>query len=227
MSIDFVKALKAPASIEGWGLKLLIGGIIYLVPILNFVTMGYFVEYLVNFMNGKEELPGGSSDNMKTNFITGAKMIVGCLLLGIISFIIVFVISLLVAKLKFVGLIILLLIEIALIFTALFLTMSFAVDKKILSMIDFKRAMMIIKGNSDTLYFILYTLLLFVIYLAIFLALAISKFGIILTPFFSFAMGISMYNLMGQYIQKSNYLAEIKAQDNQEVQNTSDEQNNQ
>ena len=43
MSIDFVKALKAPASIEGWGLKLLIGGIIYLVPILNFVTMGYFV----------------------------------------------------------------------------------------------------------------------------------------------------------------------------------------
>ena len=227
MSIDFVKALKAPASIEGWGLKLLIGGIIYLVPILNFVTMGYFVEYLVNFMNGKEELPGGSSDNMKTNFITGAKMIVGCLLLGIISFIIVFVISLLVAKLKFVGLIILLLIEIALIFTALFLTMSFAVDKKILSMIDFKRAMMIIKGNSDTLYFILYTLLLFVIYLAIFLALAISKFGIILTPFFSFAMGISMYNLMGQYIQKSNYLAEIKAQDNQDVQNTSDEQNNQ
>ena len=227
MSIDFVKALKAPASIEGWGLKLLIGGIIYLVPILNFVTMGYFVEYLVNFMNGKEELPGGSSDNMKTNFITGAKMIVGCLLLGIISFIIVFVISLLVAKLKIVGLIILLLIEIALIFTALFLTMSFAVDKKILSMIDFKRAMMIIKGNSDTLYFILYTLLLFVIYLAIFLALAISKFGIILTPFFSFAMGISMYNLMGQYIQKSNYLAEIKAQDNQEVQNTSDEQNNQ
>ena len=178
-------------------------------------------------MNGKEELPGGSSDNMKTNFITGAKMIVGCLLLGIISFIIVFVISLLVAKLKIVGLIILLLIEIALIFTALFLTMSFAVDKKILSMIDFKRAMMIIKGNSDTLYFILYTLLLFVIYLAIFLALAISKFGIILTPFFSFAMGISMYNLMGQYIQKSNYLAEIKAQDNQDVQNTSDEQNNQ
>ena len=227
MSIDFVKALKAPASIEGWGVKLLIGGIIYLVPILNFVTMGYFVEYLVNFMNGKEELPGGSSDNMKTNFITGAKMIVGCLLLGIISFIIVFVISLLVAKLKFVGLIILLLIEIALIFTALFLTMSFAVDKKILSMIDFKRAMMIIKGNSDTLYFILYTLLLFVIYLAIFLALAISKFGIILTPFFSFAMGISMYNLMGQYIQKSNYLAEIKAQDNQDVQNTSDEQHNQ
>ena len=145
MSIDFKKALKAPASIDGWGLKLFIGGLINLVPILNFATMGYWVEYLINFMNGKDELPGGASDNLNTNFITGAKMIVGCIILGIIFLLITFVASLVLAKLKFLALIIVTLLELVMMFATLFLVMGFAVDKKILSMLDFNRAFALTK----------------------------------------------------------------------------------
>ncbi len=215
MSIDFKKALKAPASIDGWGLKLFIGGLINLVPILNFATMGYWVEYLINFMNGKEELPGGVSDNMNTNFITGAKMIVGCIILGIIFLLITFVASLVLAKLKFLALIIVTLLELVMVFTTLFLVMSFAVDKKILSMLDFNRAIQITKDNPYTLNYILYTLLLIIIYSAIMLVVGMTGVGLVLVPFLSFAMGISMYNLMGQYIQSSPHLAELRTPNNQ------------
>ena len=215
MSIDFKKALKAPASIDGWGLKLFIGGLINLVPILNFATMGYWVEYLINFMNGKEELPGGVSDNMNTNFITGAKMIVGCIILGIIFLLITFVASLVLAKLKFLALIIVTLLELVMVFTTLFLVMSFAVDKKILSMLDFNRAIQITKDNPYTLNYILYTLLLIIIYSAIMLVVGFTGVGLVLLPFISFAMGISMYNLMGQYVQSSPHLAELRTPNNQ------------
>ena len=215
MSIDFKKALKAPASIDGWGLKLFIGGLINLVPILNFATMGYWVEYLINFMNGKEELPGGVSDNMNTNFITGAKMIVGCIILGIIFLLITFVASLVLAKLKFLALIIVTLLELVMMFATLFLVMGFAVDKKILSMLDFNRAIQITKDNPYTLNYILYTLLLIIIYSAIMLVVGFTGVGLVLLPFLSFAMGISMYNLMGQYIQSSPHLAELRTPNNQ------------
>lgn len=215
MSIDFKKALKAPASIDGWGLKLFIGGLINLVPILNFATMGYWVEYLINFMNGKEELPGGVSDNMNTNFITGAKMIAGCILLGIIFLLITFVVSLVFAKLKFLALIIVTLLELVMMFATLFLVMGFAVDKKILSMLDFNRAIQITKDNPYTLNYILYTLLLIIIYSAIMLVVGFTGVGLVLLPFISFAMGISMYNLMGQYVQSSPHLAELRTPNNQ------------
>lgn len=215
MSIDFKKALKAPASIDGWGLKLFIGGLINLVPILNFATMGYWVEYLINFMNGKEELPGGVSDNLNTNFITGAKMIVGCIILGIIFLLITFVVSIVLAKLKFLALIIVTLLELVMMFATLFLVMGFAVDKKILSMLDFNRAIQITKDNPYTLNYILYTLLLIIIYSAIMLVVGFTGVGLVLLPFLSFAMGISMYNLMGQYIQSSPHLAELRTPNNQ------------
>ena len=215
MSIDFKKALKAPASIDGWGLKLFIGGLINLVPILNFATMGYWVEYLINFMNGKDELPGGASDNLNTNFITGAKMIVGCIILGIIFLLITFVVSIVLAKLKFLALIIVTLLELVMMFATLFLVMGFAVDKKILSMLDFNRAIQITKDNPYTLNYILYTLLLIIIYSAIMLVVGFTGVGLVLLPFLSFAMGISMYNLMGQYIQSSPHLAELRTPNNQ------------
>ena len=215
MSIDFKKALKAPASIDGWGLKLFIGGLINLVPILNFATMGYWVEYLINFMNGKDELPGGASDNLNTNFITGAKMIVGCIILGIIFLLITFVVSIVLAKLKFLALIIVTLLELVMMFATLFLVMSFAVDKKILSMLDFNRAIQITKDNPYTLNYILYTLLLIIIYSAIMLVVGFTGVGLVLLPFISFAMGISMYNLMGQYVQSSPHLAELRTPNNQ------------
>ncbi len=215
MSIDFKKALKAPASIDGWGLKLFIGGLINLVPILNFATMGYWVEYLINFMNGKDELPGGASDNLNTNFITGAKMIVGCIILGIIFLLITFVVSIVLAKLKFLALIIVTLLELVMMFATLFLVMGFAVDKKILSMLDFNRAIQITKDNPYTLNYILYTLLLIIIYSAIMLVVGFTGVGLVLLPFISFAMGISMYNLMGQYVQSSPHLAELRTPNNQ------------
>lgn len=58
MSMDFVKALKAPASIDGWFVKLLIGGFFLMIPILNFAIMGYVVKYLEKFMNKDGNLPG-------------------------------------------------------------------------------------------------------------------------------------------------------------------------
>ena len=142
-------------------------------------------------------------------------MIAGCILLGIIFLLITFVVSLVFAKLKFLALIIVTLLELVMMFATLFLVMGFAVDKKILSMLDFNRAIQITKDNPYTLNYILYTLLLIIIYSAIMLVVGFTGVGLVLLPFISFAMGISMYNLMGQYVQSSPHLAELRTPNNQ------------
>lgn len=215
MSIDLVRALKAPANIDGWLLKILIGGLLYLIPILCFVPMGYWTEYLINVMNGKDELPGGPSDNFSANFITGAKMFVGCVIIGIVLAVVMTVSIFVLAKLKIVGVLLTSALEFILTFLSIFLVMSFAIDKKILSMIDVARAMKIVKGNPETLNFILLMLLLIVIYLTVMGICIATVIASILVPFLSYAMGISMFNLVGQYMQYSPYVAELKAQNNQ------------
>lgn len=209
MSIDFIKVLKAPADIDNWLLKILIGGLIYLIPVLCFVAMGYWTEYLINFMHGSDKLPDGPSDNIAKNFITGAKMFAGCLILGVIIGLILACVAYALAKLKCLALFIVMVLQLIMLFISLFLVMSFATDKKILSMIDLKKAAEIVKGNPETAYFILFMLLLFVIYSAVMGVCCATVAGAVFLPFLSYALGVSMFNLMGQYVQSSPNLEQL------------------
>ncbi len=220
MSIDFMKALKAPVSVEGWPLKTFIGGLIYLVPFLNFAAFGYFVEYFINMLKGNENLPGGPSDNLGKNFVTGAKLVVGYIIIGVILTILTIIIALLFSKIQAVAMLLTLVLEIVLGVAVIFLTMGFALDKKILSMVDFKRAMNIAKGNPDTLMFIVYAILIGIIYGLLMTVCAFLIIPIILIPFLAYTASISWYNLMGQYAQKSPYILAIKAK----VQNNAQQQ---
>ena len=129
MSIDLQKALKAPFAMQNWFLNVLIGGVIFLVPILNFAVLGYLVEYLLNFVKGKEELPGRTSDKLSTNFITGAKNFAGLLIvsivLGIVTILIITVSAILFSKLPIITTIITFVVEIIMSILLLFLIMNF------------------------------------------------------------------------------------------------------
>ena len=46
MSLDLVKAIKAPFSGQDWIKKLIIGGILFIIPIVNFAMVGYVIKYL-------------------------------------------------------------------------------------------------------------------------------------------------------------------------------------
>ncbi len=215
MSIDLQKALKAPFAMQNWFLNVLIGGVIFLVPILNFAVLGYLVEYLLNFVKGKEELPGRTSDNLSTNFITGAKNFAGLLIvsivLGIVTILIITVSAILFSKLPIITTIITFVVEIIMSILLLFLIMNFSLDKKILSTIDVKRTMNLIKGHTDTTNFIVQIILLWLIYGVVMVLCIVLIIPIILVPFLSFTACISTYNLMGQYLQKSPYIIALKS----------------
>ena len=81
MSLDFTKALKAPISTDGWVVKLIIGGILACIPIVNIIVLGYVIQYLTDVINKKETLP--EFTNTGKIFVTGLKGVVGSILLSI------------------------------------------------------------------------------------------------------------------------------------------------
>ncbi|MCK5706488.1 MAG: DUF4013 domain-containing protein [Candidatus Aureabacteria bacterium] len=54
MKVDIKKALTYPFSDEKWIVKLIIGGLISLVPVLNFLSFGYIMRILKETSEGKE-----------------------------------------------------------------------------------------------------------------------------------------------------------------------------
>lgn len=218
MSIDLQKALKAPMQIDGWLLKVFIGGLVYLVPILCFAAFGYWLQCLLSELNGKPQLPGGPTDNLSKNFVTGLKLFVGYVIIGIAAGLAVGLISVILSKMQIVAALITLVLEIAAMFAAIFLTLSFAMDRKILSMLDVQRTMQIMKGHPDTVNFIVQMILLSLIYFAVIILCCITVVGIVLAPFISYMWGISMYNLMGQYLKGSPYIAQMIAKRQQQNQ---------
>lgn len=210
MSMDFVKALKAPASIDGWFVKLLIGGFFLMIPILNFAIMGYVVKYLEKFMNKDGNLPGSPASDLGDNLVLGFKYFIGCIVLGVVfSSIVLPIMSTLFAKLKLVYVILMILFQLVAGILALLMSANFAIDKKILSFIGFPRAALLVKDNPNTLNFILQVVGVSAIYILLMALLAVT---VIPLPFLAYAFTLSSYNLLGQYIQDAPHLAEARAQ---------------
>ncbi|MBN1635834.1 MAG: DUF4013 domain-containing protein [Deltaproteobacteria bacterium] len=85
MSIDLSFAFKAPIQDQSWKTKVLIGGLINIIPIVNFISMGYSLAYLRElFLSDTKELPVWK--NWGELFLIGLKAFVISLvyLLGVI-----------------------------------------------------------------------------------------------------------------------------------------------
>ena len=210
MSLDFSAALKAPASVQGWFVKILIGGILMCIPIVNFIVFGYLIRYIKNVIDKNEILPEYS--DIGELFVTGFKGLIGIILLYIPLILITIIIGLLFSKSASLAMILNYLIEIVYGFITMIMVANFAIDKKILSMVGFNRAALLFKNNPNIGSLILYLIAVNIIYGIVATVCAITVIGIILVPFIVFAMMITLYNLIAQFVQNAPCLEEVKAQ---------------
>ena len=208
MSMDFSKSLKATFCGEGWFLKLIIGGILFCIPIVNFIVFGYFVKYLKNVVDGKDSLPEFS--DIGKLFVTGLKFIIGGILLFIPLILLVLIFSFLFSKNAMLSMAINALLEIAYTLLSLLMIANFSIDEKILSMVDFQRAFLLLKENSNIGSFILYLVAIYVVSIIITVICAVTMVGLILVPFVMYAVTLMLYNLLGQFTQNAPKLAEVK-----------------
>lgn len=209
MGLDLVRALKAPFSSEGWIVKMLIGGILLCIPIVNFIVMGYAVKYLKNLLNNNEALPEYS--NIGDLLVSGIKFFIGCIILFIPVTLVCFVISLLFAKAQLVGMLITSVIYLVYYYIAYVLMARFALDEKILSMLDFKSALLIFKDNKNLLSFVLLFIVAGLIYALITFVCCITVVGMILVPFVVFAAMLATYNLTAQFVVSAPKFEEVKS----------------
>lgn len=208
MSLDLVKALKAPVTAQNWIIKMLIGGILLCIPVANFIVFGYFVKYIKKIMNNEENLPEFS--DWGALFVSGLKLFVGAIVLAIPMVIIVSIISAVFAKAQVVAVVLNYIIQILYSFVGLIMIANFSLDEKILSMIDFKRAALLVKDNA-LLPFIGKIIIIDVIFLVLTIVFCITVVGVILVPFLMFAMLAAVYNLIAQFAKDAPKLEEAKA----------------
>ncbi|ABO35948.1 conserved hypothetical protein [Methanococcus maripaludis C5] len=76
--MDFERAFKFPTDDPNWIKKVVIGAVLSLIPIVNFISFGYALELLKNIIDSKEELPEWSE--------FGGKFVK-----GLVAFIIMFI----------------------------------------------------------------------------------------------------------------------------------------
>lgn len=80
--IDIGRAIQHPTEDQNWPLKLGIGALIALVPILNFALGGYAIEHLKNASNGMD-VPLPAWDNLGEKFTNGLRVFVVTLVLAL------------------------------------------------------------------------------------------------------------------------------------------------
>ena len=236
MSIDIMRAIKAPWQNGGGFWRMFLGGLVWSIPILGFVSQGYLMEYMRKISEGKDGLEN-LFGNGSQSFIRGLKYFIGLVVLSvpvysiiaglcIISFIStkghpsIFIETLISA------------LNILFMFYILALSVSFCVDFKIDSFLNLKAGILIIKkefikfltafGCSIAVSF-LYTALLAIITF-IFLPLSIifiKIFPVVLIIYILliaiytssiFALTVSIMNIMGQFAAESEYFAQLKQQ---------------
>lgn len=232
MSLDLVGALKAPWQKDCGFARIFLGGLCMMIPFLAFVPMGYLAEYLNKLINGKEEL-GNIFQHGSKSFVIGAKMFLGFVLLNIPYFLIYGILVFALSEkhpILYLGLISLLSLVWCVI--PVIMMLSFATDFKILSAVDFDRAVKIIKENPVKIFVavllsivisIVYSLLLAIPYIAsfAFAGIAVGMGLYLLAPVFviaglailftiTFAMCVSIYNILGQFARESQYIQAIK-----------------
>ncbi len=232
MSIDIVRAIKAPWQNGGGFWRMLLGALVFCVPILGFISQGYLVEYLKKVSEGREQL-GNIFEHGSQSFVTGFKYFVGWVLLFIPVGILVFIFAMLIGKdSKFMLESIYQGINIIFMIVVFIMTISFCTDFKISSFLNFKNGYLIIKENPtkfivacafSILVQLFYILCIAVagIVLAFFIPLLmqIPLFGIILviamiflTGAIMFANAVAITHIMGQFAAESKYFAQLKQQ---------------
>lgn len=209
MSMDFSKSLKAAFCGEGWILKLIIGGILLCIPIVNFIVFGYFVKYLKNVVNGNDALPEFS--DIGKLFVSGLKLVVGGILLFIPLFVLVFILTMIFSKNTALSMLVTGILELVYTFLSLLMMANFSIDEKILSMVDFKRAFLLLKENQNIGSFILYLVAVYVICIVVTVICAVTLVGLVLLPFVSYIFMVMIDNLLGQLTKEAPKLAEVKS----------------
>ena len=226
MSIDIVKAFKAPWAKDGGFARMFLGGLVFCIPILNFITVGYLMEYLNRLINGKEEL-GNIFQHGSKSFVTGFKYIVGFILFLAIFIAIVIIVHLLFAK--SVPFIFNLLIDLLSFVCSLFIFLmmiNFAKSNKILSIIDFKQAYNLINSKDKAINFVILFIMNIVVQIVylipisiiavicafigvmlfksvMFVSILLFMIALIIVLALHFAMVVTMFNMIGQFAQKS------------------------
>ena len=226
MSIDIAKAFKAPWNKDGGAARMFLSGLVSLIPILNFVTCGYLVEYLNRFINGQEHL-GNIFQHGSKSFVTGFKYIVGVILLAIPFIILEIILYFIFAKsssllYNLLGNILSLLYSIII----LLMTINFAKSNKILSMVDFEEAYNLINSKDKVINFVILFVLTFVVQIvysipiciiaviaglicalfiksAMLVAILLIIIALIAILMLAFAMVVTMFNMMGQFARNS------------------------
>lgn len=211
MDIDIKKAFKAPLCVDNWVLKVIIGGILIMIPFANFVVIGYLVKALKNFINKEERLPEYA--NWGELFVTGGKLFIGCILFAIPVFLLVLIISMIFSKSAALSVVLNLVIEVVAGIIALIMVAGFAIDEKILSMVDFGRMKKFLENNTSGLVSLILGLItVYLVCLVITILSCILVVTIVLLPFICYAMMISIYNVIGQFASNAPNLNQIKAE---------------
>ena len=232
MSIDIVRAIKAPWQNGGGFWRMFLGALVFCVPILGFISQGYLVEYLKKVSEGREQL-GSIFDHGSQSFVTGFKYFVGWVLLFIPVCLLMFIFAMLIGKdSKFMLESIYQVINIIFMIVVFIMTISFCTDFKISSFLNFKNGCLIIKENPAKFVIacvfciltqFIYTLC--VAFAGVILAISIPflmhipLLGIILviamiflTGAIMFANAVAITHIMGQYAAESKYFAQLKQQ---------------
>lgn len=87
--LDIERELKYPLYDEKWLKKILIGGILNIIPVLCFFSWGYAYRILRQTLQGKEVLPLPSWDRWREDFIKGLMILLLVICWAAIPFIII------------------------------------------------------------------------------------------------------------------------------------------
>lgn len=86
--MDIVENIKYPTTDSEWIKKILIGGILLLIPIVNFIVIGYYIKTVKSTIETKPGIPAW--DDLGSMFIKGLIVIIINIIYMIIPLIIIF-----------------------------------------------------------------------------------------------------------------------------------------
>ena len=87
--MDIIESVKFPSTDVGWVKKILIGGILLIIPIINFIIGGYYIKTLRGSIEGKPGLP--EWDDWGDLFIKGLMVAIIGFIYMLIPLIVLFV----------------------------------------------------------------------------------------------------------------------------------------
>ena len=87
--MDIIESVKFPSTDVGWIKKILIGGILLIIPIINLIVGGYYIKTLRGSIEGKPGLP--EWDDWGDLFIKGLMVAIIVFIYSLIPLIVLFV----------------------------------------------------------------------------------------------------------------------------------------